>query len=142
MAYFDVDRRHAGTMPGASLTGSIGPGPGEKSAGEYLVSGIPYVKYVTQDGNTNQLTFPRVTQWVIVTNHGAASMSIGFSESGVDGTNYYKVAAGATTPKFDIRTKSIWYDGTSSQKFSVMAGLTGILTGSFEAYENNTYWGT
>jgi len=142
MAYFDVDRRAAGILPGGT-SGSVQPSPGPKYVPEYQVSGQPYVKYVTQDGSTNELPFPYMTQWIIVTNHGAAVMKLGFSESGLDSNNnYYEVGAGATTPKLDVRTKSIWYDGTSSQKFSVIAGLTNIATGSIADYEASTYWGT
>ena len=142
MAYFDVDRRAAGILPGGT-SGSVQPPPGPKYVPEYQVSGQPYVKYVTQDGSTNELPFPYMTQWIIVTNHGANEMKLGFSEDGVDtNNNFYQVAAGATTPKFDVRTKSIYYDGTNAQNFSVIAGLTNIATGSIADYEASTYWGT
>lgn len=117
-------------------------GQEKKTASEYIVSGRPFAKHVTHDGSTNELTFPLLTQWVIVTNHGAGTMKVGFSEDGLDSnSNYYLVAAGATTPKFEIRTKSIFYDGTSTQQFSVMAGLTGITTGSVVDLSASTYWG-
>ena len=141
MAYFDIDRRATGILPGGT-SGGVAPPANEKFVPEYQVSGQPYVKYVTQDGSTNELPFPYMTQWIIVTNHGGAVMKLGFSEDGVDtNSNYYEVAAGATTPKLDVRTKSIWYDGTNSQKFSIIAGLTNIPTGSISDYSASTYWG-
>ena len=141
MAYFDIDKRASGILPGGT-SGSVPPQAHAKFVPEYQVSGQPYVKHVTQDGSTNELPFPYMTQWIIVTNHGAAEMKLGFSEDGVDtNNNFYQVAAGATTPKLDIRTKSIYYDGTNSQKFSVVAGLTNIPTGSISDYSASTYWG-
>ena len=141
MAYFDIDRRTSGLM--SAGTGSIGPGaPGPKSTGEYIVSGIPFVKFVTQDGNTNEITFPQLTQWIIVTNHGGAAMKLGFTSTGVDSnSNYFQIASGATTPKLEVRTKSVIYDGTATNTFSIIASLTGVLTGSVPDYATSTYWG-
>ncbi len=143
MAYYDVDKRRTGELPGQTpFSGSLGPGgPGEKTASEYIVSGIPFAKTVVQDGNTNQLTFPNLTQWIIVSNAGAAAMKFGFTSGGVDNDEHFVVAATSTSAKFDVRTKSIWYDGTSTQSFSVMAGLTAVTTGSIHDLDHNPYWG-
>ena len=142
MAYFDVDRRAAGILPGGT-SGSVQPPPGPKYVPEYQVSGQPYVKFVTQDGSTNELTFPYMTQWIIVTNHGTNAMKIGFSAAGLDSnSNYFQIDGQTPSPKLDIRTKSIYYDGTNLDTFSVIAGLTNIATGSIADYEASTYWGT
>lgn len=143
MSYYDVDRRNSGLLPGTGTraTGSLGGPPGEKTTGEYIVSGIPFVKTVTQDGNTNTLTFPQLTQWIIIDNQGAGSMKIGFTEGGVDSNEHFVVRATTTTPRLPIRVKSITYDGTGTQTFSVIAGLTAITTGSIADYTHNDYWG-
>jgi len=143
MAYYDADKRRAGELPGRThFSGSVGPaGPGEKSSGEYIVSGLPFATTVAHDGNTNEITFPNLTQWIIVSNAGAATMKIGFTSGGVDGEEHFVVPATSTSPKFDVRTKSIWYDGTSTQTFSVIAGLTAVTTGSIPDTQHNPYWG-
>ena len=45
MSYYDIDRRAAGLIvgTGTTATGSVGYPPGEKTTGEYVVSGFPFV---------------------------------------------------------------------------------------------------
>ena len=108
MAYFDVDRRQAGTMAGASLTGSIGAAPGEKAAGEYIVSGAPFVTGSTSthdDGEVYEIKFPRVTSWFQFEN-GTGAAKIGFSSGGIGGQQYFTVAASTTTQVYHIEPKA------------------------------------
>ena len=145
MAYLDVDRRLAGKMPGANHTGSYGPGPGEKAVGEYLVSGIAFVSGSSSsddDGNIYELNFPMLTQWFQIQNPTGGAMKIGFSAAGIAAKQFYTIPANTVSDKFEIRTKSIFIDSHGSG-YSVIAGLTDIVTGSFPDYaSNSTHWGT
>lgn len=154
MAYYDVDRRVAGQIPGNSnISGSMhGAGPGEKSTGEYIVSGIPFVTSSTHGAATGQpyeLKFPTMTQWVLVQNlDTGTTLDFGFSETGVGGNQKFTVAKAGTNSdnpnssiKLDIRTKSIFIKGTEGDAYQIVAGLTDIQTGSIQAHVANPYWG-
>ena len=140
MAYFDRDRRIAGTMTPSS--GSVYD-PGEKNAGEYIVSGIPFVSSSTFNATTTyEMEFPYLSQWIIVQNlDGSATVDIGFTSDGVGGNHKYTLAGGETSPKFEIRSKSVFVKGTNAKNYQVIAGLTNIQTGSIADYENIAYWG-
>ena len=143
MSYFDVDRRTAGLMQGASLTASIGSGPGEKATGEYIVSGIPFVSSSTFNAtNTYEMNFPAMTQWIYVRNLDASTtVKFGFTETGIGANQYWTVKAGTISPKIEVRTKSIFINGTDGDAYEVMASLTDIMTGSIPSLEASTYWG-
>ena len=102
--------------------------PGLGNAASYQVSGIPYVT-----GGVNALAptvalavceFPLVTRWIIVHNNGATEARIGFSENGVEGTNYFTIDAGETSPRLEVKVTEVWLSG--SNNMAVVAGLTGI----------------
>ena len=128
---------------------------------EYQVSGIPFVITSADDDldpnlgnpvtfNSVRVTFPNVSQFVIVQNTGTAGASaalrMGFTDNGVrhldltQDEHYFLVPAGETTQLLPIRCKELWFanDGVTGQAaigFSVMAGLTSVdrflhLTGS------------
>ncbi len=144
MAYFDVDRRAQGMIPGGgNVSGSIGFPPGEKTVSEYQVAGFPFVTGSTQtDTSVHEIKFPTMTQWIAVSNTSNAALTFGFTEFGVDNKNFYTLNATTDSPKFDIRTKSIFVKtGGSDKAYAVMAGLTAIPTGSIGDLAANAYWG-
>jgi hypothetical protein len=144
MAYYDVDRRTAGLLPGNdNVTGSFPQGPGEKTASEYIVSGVPFVTGSTSNGTgVHEITFPMLTQWILVSNESDTDMKIGFTSTGVAANQYYTVQADTQTEKLDLRVKSIFVKpGAGSKTYSVMAGLTGVTTGSVINLSTSTYWG-
>jgi len=145
MSYYDVDRRIAGLIPGANLdvTGSVPAGPGEKTASEYIVSGVPFISGSESSGSgAFEITFPMITQWIVVSNDSDTDMEIGFTAAGVGGNQAYTVQANTSTPKLELRVKSIFVKpGAGSKTYSVMAGLTGITTGSLADFQNSSYWG-
>ena len=143
MAYFDVDRRAAGTL--STPSGSRGPSPQEKASGEYIISGIPFVSGSTSgqdDGEIYELNFPTVTQWFQIQNPSGGAMKLGFSAAGIADQQYYTIPAATVSDIFRIRTKSIFIDSHGSG-YSVIAGLTDIVTGSFADFASNSiHWGT
>tara|TARA_R110001592_G_scaffold188358_6_gene433592 strand:+ start:17298 stop:17735 length:438 start_codon:yes stop_codon:yes gene_type:complete len=144
MAYFDIDRRKQGQIPGGgNVSGSIGFPPGEKAVSEYQVSGFPFVSGSTSHtSGVFEITFPTMTQWVLVSNESDTDMRIGFTAVGIAANQYYTVQADTQTDKFDIRTKSLFVKpGAHSKTYSVMAGLTAIPTGSIADLSANVYWG-
>ena len=61
---------------------------GVNHVGAYQVSGKPFAK-----GNINALTatkveFPKVTRWIYVVNNSGNDLKLGFSEAGVEGSDY------------------------------------------------------
>ena len=145
MSYYDIDRRAAGLLPGTgtNATGSVGYPPGEKTTGEYVVSGFPFVSGSTSETTgVYEIPFPTLTQWILVSNESDTDMKIGFTATGVAANQFFTVQADTQTDKFDIRTKSLFVKpGSTSKAYSIMAGLTAIPTGSIASTESSTYWG-
>ena len=137
MAYFDVDKRRAGTYSVESnLSGShISTRPGANDVGSYQVSGVPFAKYADDFSNTN-VSFPAVTQWLVFTSK-SGELKYSFSAHGIPDSCYGTVAQGESTPCLSIRTAEDWITGDGS----VTAGLTNIPSGSLNfdvsSYNNN-----
>ena len=124
---------------------SKGMGPNFVPA--YQVSGIPFV---TSSHAVNAITataqqvkFPQVTRFFVVTNTGAKTLRVGFTENGIDGgpdesgsesLRWFEVPAGLMTPRLEIRCKELWFravDGSNPTGFSLMAGLSGVASNQF-----------
>jgi hypothetical protein len=107
-------------------------------AAEYQVSGWPFVATYSLTGSF-QVGFPQSTQWVQVQNlDNSKNLRVGFTENGVNGTNYYLLRGGTTAPAvspvFHVKCKEMWFRGdtiTDSIKFSVAAGLTSVMPNDF-----------
>lgn len=143
MAYFDIDRRANGILPGGT-SGSVAPPANEKFVSEYQVSGQPFLTGSTESLSAfaHRIDFPYMTQWICVSNESDTDMKIGFTEDGVTGDNYYVVQASQMTDKLEIRARSLFVKaGGNSKNYSVLAGLTNIPTGSISEYSASTYWG-
>ena len=140
MAYFDVDRRRTGLLP---PSGSMNAPPGVNSTSEYIVSGLPFVSSSTFNATTTyEMEFPAMTQWFYVENlDGSATIDLGFTAAGVTANNKWKIAASTKTPKFEVRTKSIFLVGTNAKTYQVVAGLTGVPSGSVPDYNADSDWG-
>ena len=143
MAYFDVDKRKAGVMFESSTSGSMHAGPGEKATGEYIVSGIPFVSASAFNAtNTYEMKFPAMTQWIYVRNLDTSDdVKFGFTSTGIGANQYWTVKPETVSPKIEVRTKSIFLNGTNGNDYEVMASLTDIMTGSIPSLEASTYWG-
>lgn len=112
---------------------------GPNNAAEYLASGLPWVT-----SSTNLTTSPWKIDFPYVTNHlsfcvtGSGAVRVGFTQNGVNGTNFALIPGGTGWVQFDVRCKEIYIRADASvQNVSLMAGLTmienrgfPILTGS------------
>ena len=103
---------------------------GLNNVGSFQVSGIPFATGSIDCGSATKISFPYVTRWVIVTNNGPTNARVGFSQAGVDGTNYFELGKASGThltvvsPRLELKLTEIWISG--SNDISVVAGLTGI----------------
>ena len=123
------------------------PRPNHNSAAEYQVAGIPFVTSSATDelidDDPVKISFPYVSQWIMIQSIGKAPLAVGFTENGVKGTetsNYFIVGSGsistaastetATSPgsgRIPIRCKELWigrYGQRDTAGFTVVAGLT------------------
>ena len=125
MAYFDVDKRRAGTLPEGALSGSMATtAPGADNLPSYEMPGFPYAVSSTTYSDT-KIDFPGVTNWIqVISNNGAVSFS--FIDGVSAGTSCKLPATGISTGIMHIRTSCMWITGNAS----VVAGLTGITSGS------------
>ena len=108
------------------------PKAGPNSIPAYQMSGIPY------------LTASYVTRFFQVECTDATNgIRVGFSDAGVDGTNYFTVGTNSKSEIYEFRTKDLFIRGNGgSSDFRVIAGLTTIsrdqfptLTGSVNGNE-------
>ena len=102
----------------------------------YQVSGRPFCSggINCSPGTGPQVVeFPYVSRWISVINNDISnSVKVGFSEAGVNGTNFFTVpnlggAPGllAHTHVLEVKASQIWISGSSN--VDVVAGLTSIL---------------
>ena len=97
----------------------------------YQVSGQPFASGSIDATNAVSVDFPYVTRWVQVFNHGNADVKVGFSEAGVSGSNYFRVAQPAATDvpvsaRLELKVSQIWIYGSNS--VDIVAGLTSVPT--------------
>lgn len=75
--------------------------------------------------------FQQAAKSLRIQNHDAANpMRIGFTQGGVNGTNYFLVPASGSL-QLDVKFSQVWIRGTSGQVFSLFVGLTGIPVRNF-----------
>lgn len=123
---------------------------GLSQVGQYQLSGIPYVSGAIPVPNSNNgpisVSFPQVTRFVTITNTVTSSASailrVGFSALGVtgsgngpggSGTNNYFTLLPSASYTADVRVTKIFLMGENvPTSASIVAGLTGISTGSLQ----------
>jgi hypothetical protein len=118
--------------------------PGLAAVGQYQMSGIPFATSsisVPAAINTTSpivVNFPQVTKFVTVQNVAGDGLRVGFSALGVTGSenggkNYYFTLTTGSVYTGEFRVSKIFLMGTTSAvTASVIAGLTGIPTGSIQ----------
>tara|TARA_R110002020_G_scaffold12402_2_gene45450 strand:+ start:114 stop:533 length:420 start_codon:yes stop_codon:yes gene_type:complete len=107
--------------------------PGISYVPAYQSSGRPWASgSIDAASGYVQLEFPYVTRWVQVSNHGTGSVKVGFSENGVRGANYFRVAgvvaAGTSAPqsvRLELKVSELWLHG-NTDSVDVVAGITTI----------------
>ena len=99
----------------------------------YQVSGKPFATGSVAATTATKVEFPYVTRWLYVVNTGTNDLSVGFSENGVNGTNFFTIpAAGgdvgitSNSVRLEIKVSELWLSGSDS--VDVCAGLTSIPT--------------
>jgi len=114
---------------------------GIQSVGQYQLSGIPFitssllVQSASDPSTPTQVKFPYVSKFVTVRNDGGVSgakLRVAFSSNGLTGSNYYFTLDDGESYTADWRVGSVYLAGhTVEVTASVIAGLTGIETGSW-----------
>lgn len=101
------------------------PRSGPGNVGEYQTSGLPWVTSSAATATPVRIDFPYVTNQITF-QAGGGTVRFGFTQNGVNGTNYIPVyASGSLT--VDLRTKQLWVRSESGTvDYSVLAGLTQI----------------
>ena len=97
----------------------------------YQVSGTPYIKgpisNAPTDGGPYKISFPKVTNWIKISNVGGNNeeLNFAFSANGLSGlTNAGAVLEGQIL-HLDLKVTELYYTGSCSS-FFVAAGLTSI----------------
>ena len=112
---------------------------GLNNVGSFQVSGIPFTSGSIDVNNSTpvKVEFPYVTSWVQIVAHtgSADDLRIGFSENGVQGTNYFRMHVNnnsnqivAYDDPLPLKVTELWFlaDSAGTANFDVVAGLTGI----------------
>jgi len=99
---------------------------------EYQMSSIPYVtSSVITPGHVTNVHFNFVTRFFKVTNTstGSTQLNVGFTLSGVMGSNYYPLQSGETVDA-EFRLFDLYLSGAvgGALTYTVLAGMTGIST--------------
>lgn len=121
-------------------------GPGDVPS--YQMSGIPFV--TSSNGaevstTPIEIRFPNVTRFIVVRETAGYDLRVGFTANGVsakgasvsgsqpseginDHRNYFVVKADETTPRLEVRCKSLFFlrAGNDDAGFTLLAGLTPI----------------
>ena len=113
------------------------PTAGISSVGSYQTSGIPWASSsipAPSSGSTpTEVSFPQVTKFIVVKNLTSNLLRVGFSQNGVNGTNYF-VLGNLESFAADIRITKLYLlsNSASTTSASIVAGLTGIAAGNLE----------
>jgi hypothetical protein len=103
------------------------PGSGLNNAAEYVASGLPFVTTSTGLGTTpTEINFPYVTKCFQIHAVGG-NLRLGFTENGINGTNYFVLHQNDGAYHFDIRCKTLYVRADSSTvTMSLCAAMTQI----------------
>lgn len=108
------------------------PVAGLGSVGSYQMSGVPFAtgSLTVSNSSVTEVAFPSVTKSIIVKNLSNNNMRVGFSQNGIQGTNYFILGYNESFAA-DLRITKLYLRGDSAAATAtVVAGLTGIPAGS------------
>jgi len=102
---------------------------GINHAPAYQVSGRPFASGGVDATTATKVSFPYVTRWVYIVNRTGEDVRVGFSELGVEGTNYFIVSrknndTRHSSARLEVKVSDLWLSG--SGLVDVCAGLTSI----------------
>ena len=105
------------------------------NVGSYQASGVPYATgSLSLTTAAVEITFPYVTQEVVVYNQGPNALRVGWSHNGVNGlneNNYFLVGSGSNSGRLRVKTSAVYLRSestTGAAVASVNASLTRIET--------------
>ena len=127
--YYDRDRRNDTVRPAGTMNHPI---THHGNTAEYQAAGFPWV-YTTAGAPSNtKISFPYVTQWIILSS-AAANVSVAFrSDASNDTTGHamkFIVNQDAGPIRIPVRCTDIWI--SAGGVVSIMAGLTGVSRSQF-----------
>lgn len=100
--------------------------PGLNHTPEYMASGLPYVSTSQLDTTVSTIELPYVSNQINFHASGG-TLRFGFTENGVNGSNYFLVHSNDGNYTFDLRCKTIYVRADSGTvTMSFCAGLTQI----------------
>ncbi len=108
------------------------PASGQNNVAEYQASGLPFVTHsqVTA-GTVNHIQFPFVTNFISVKNNTNGTLKIGFTNNGVQNSNYFSLpVSGSFEGRLRITDLFVTAE-TGTLQFEVLAGLTSIVRNNF-----------
>jgi hypothetical protein len=94
------------------------PTPSANSVPEYQVSGLPYL---TSSTGIQTISFPFVSQWIMLRTAGA-SATLAFTSTGASTGNVFTVPTNTTLGPLNLRVTDLYIVGTTQ----VIAGLTTV----------------
>lgn len=96
---------------------------GFNNTAEYQASGIPWVTSSVVNG-LEHFAFKTVSRSVTVKNVSGSTLSVAFTENGLNTGHYFQLISGESLSE-DLRVTDLWLSG-SGNSVTVIAGLTGI----------------
>ena len=112
----------------------------------YQVSGQPFATGSINASTAVKVEFPYVTRWIYVVNHESTHCRIGFSQTGVEGTNYFRIGPQSgnehtqNTGRLELKVSEIWLSGSSG--VDIVAGLTSIPTSRVSTKDGSSWSGS
>lgn len=103
------------------------PRSGPSNVAEYQASGLPWVTSSNITDSVWRIDFPYVTN-ALSLQVTSGTVRLGFTQNGVNGSNYILVGTSNDYPNFDLRCKTIFLRSHTAMtsSVSVIAGLTQI----------------
>ena len=102
---------------------------GLNNVGSYQVSGIPFASGSIDATTATKVEFPYVSRWFYIKNNGTTDVKLGFSQNGVENSNYVTIHH-THTNQLDghsaFLNKSYRNRLSGSSDIDIVAGLTGI----------------
>ena len=113
---------------------------GLHNVGSYQVSGKPWASGSVDaaTGGIVKISFPFVTNWILVKNTSPAEVKVAFSQNGLGANeNFMTLTSGSILGPLELKISELHFTGTTSAVVDVMAGLTSISTDSINNNANS-----
>lgn len=103
-------------------------GVGLGNVGSYQVSGEPFVSgSIPLTTAPVEISFPQVTQRIIIAKMAGSNIRVGFSANGVNAKNYFIMSGNVPTAEFNVKVSSVFLRAdTGIATASLSAELTNI----------------